>query len=471
MKHLFYQPNQGYVADIIPFYDEGRFHLFYLHDYRNVEKYGEGISWNHISTDDFLHYEDHGVAIPHGTKEAPDLCVFTGSVIKAEGQYHIFYTGSNYHRIPSGACQVILHAVSKDLSIWEKDQDFALAPTEEIDPIHFRDPFVYYDETEKLYKMILICRSKDGHELSGRSVRYTSSNLKDWTYEKVFWVPDMYINQECPDLFRIGEWYYYVFSEYSDTYKTHYVMSKSPDGPWQIPANPDFSSRAFYAAKTAFDGEKHYLFGWIPTRTDNHDDGLWQWGGSLCVLELKQHLDGTLGCILPQSIEVAKNSCPRLSTITSQTTLSRIDGRIDTPFAKGISGTIRIDAEIQFVENTREFGISMGRDFSQKQGYRFSFHPDAQMVQFGTLSFPCRTQGLSSPISLIPGTPVRLSIVIEDDIVVLYCQDAVICSRVCNAGEMDFAFYVIGGSAQIDKITVFDYSSATHTPVIGNHQG
>ena len=44
------------------------------------------------------------------------------------------------------------------------------------------------------------------------------------------------------------------------------------------------------------------MFGWLPTREGNKDEGNWQWGGNLVVHQLVQQRDGTLGCKLPESL-------------------------------------------------------------------------------------------------------------------------------------------------------------------------
>ena len=94
MYRLFYKPEDAVSGDYIPFFWEGTFHLFYLKDWRNAEKYGEGIPWFKVKTQDFYHFEDAGEMIPRGGREDQDLCVFTGSVIAAHGKFHIFYTGN-----------------------------------------------------------------------------------------------------------------------------------------------------------------------------------------------------------------------------------------------------------------------------------------------------------------------------------------------------------------------------------------
>ncbi len=42
-REFFYRPRNAWAADFIPLYAEGKFQLFYLLDWRNAEKYGEGV--------------------------------------------------------------------------------------------------------------------------------------------------------------------------------------------------------------------------------------------------------------------------------------------------------------------------------------------------------------------------------------------------------------------------------------------
>ncbi len=92
---VFYKPKDAVAADFIPFAYDGKFRIFYLHDWRNASVYGEGTPWFLIETDDFLHFEERGEVLPRGSVDDPDLYVFTGSVLRAEGRFHIFYTAHN----------------------------------------------------------------------------------------------------------------------------------------------------------------------------------------------------------------------------------------------------------------------------------------------------------------------------------------------------------------------------------------
>ena len=85
MAALFYKPENAWAADFIPFYQEGRFRLFYLHDWRSPAEHGEGTPWYQISTDDFVRFTEHGEMLPRGSRDEQDLYVFTGSADQCRG--------------------------------------------------------------------------------------------------------------------------------------------------------------------------------------------------------------------------------------------------------------------------------------------------------------------------------------------------------------------------------------------------
>ena len=62
--------------------------------------------------------------------------------------------------------------------------------------------------------------------------RLISDDLTHWTPVAPLWDPHRFVTQECPELFRIGDWWYLVYSEFTDRFVTRYRMSRSPEGPW-----------------------------------------------------------------------------------------------------------------------------------------------------------------------------------------------------------------------------------------------
>jgi hypothetical protein len=109
-------------------------------------------------------------------------------------------------------------------------------------------------------------------------VWFTSTDLQTWEFQGDFWAPGLFSMHEMPDLFRMGDYWYLLTTEYSDKSKTVYRMSTSLAGPWTAPV-ADAEGRRF-------------LFGWVPTKENEDELASWQWGGTLVVHEVVQRPDG-----------------------------------------------------------------------------------------------------------------------------------------------------------------------------------
>ena len=396
MNEVFYKPEGAWAADFIPYFDpkENRFHLFYLHDWRDRQNFGEGTPWYRISTTDLVHYTEHGEMLPRGTIEEQDLYVFTGSVIHALGQYHIFYTGHNpYFRQQGKAEQAIMHAVSDDLQHWQKiPADTFYADPERYEPHDWRDPFVFWNEEAGAFWMLLAARLKEGapSRRRGCTALCTSKDLKTWQVGDPFYAPNLYYTHECPDLFRIGGWWYLVFSEFSEKLVTRYRMSRSLKGPWLAPMVDTFDDSYFYAAKTASDGTVRYLFGWNATREGNQDFAPGQWGGNLAVHEIVQQEDGTLDVCLPESIQahfrqpVEAAFRPGTGKSVIQPDFIQVDA--EGSFASAVGGDLpdpcMVEARIAFNAATRDFGLLLRLQEDGDHAYYVRLQPNEQQVVF-----------------------------------------------------------------------------------------
>ena len=78
---LYFRPEKAVLGDVIPYYDNGVFKPFYLRNYRANRDEQHQDSWVMLSTTDHIHYTEHDTKIVGGT----------GSVIKVDGLYHMFY--------------------------------------------------------------------------------------------------------------------------------------------------------------------------------------------------------------------------------------------------------------------------------------------------------------------------------------------------------------------------------------------
>ncbi|MBX3195469.1 MAG: hypothetical protein KF727_10310 [Microbacteriaceae bacterium] len=294
----YFRPATGWAGDVTPFCRDGVFHLFYLKELRD-EPYDSSrelahapdsrLSFHHVTTTDFVDFHDHGVAIPAGGPADADLSAGTGSILEHDGMFHFFYSGMNP---TSPFPQVQLVATSPDLFTWVKDPAFCLRPVEPYERGDFRDPFVFRDPARGDFVMLLAARvpGPPWHR-RGVTAIARSTDLREWDFHPPVYAPGRFHMHECPDLFEFRGTWYLIFSEFSSGMQTRYRTAPSPLGPFDEPPVDTFDTRAFYAAKSVSDGDRRYLIGWIPSRSES---GEWLWGGQLTAWEIVVTPEGAL---------------------------------------------------------------------------------------------------------------------------------------------------------------------------------
>ena len=112
---LFYTPPHARVGDVIPFYEKGLFKPFYLKNWNAYWAEDRTDGWHMMTTTDHLHYCEQATGIKGGT----------GSVIKHDGVYHLFYCVFTH----KPERQYICHAVSEDMQTWKPLQEETFART------------------------------------------------------------------------------------------------------------------------------------------------------------------------------------------------------------------------------------------------------------------------------------------------------------------------------------------------------
>lgn len=381
---MFYRPEGAVAADVIPFYQNETFYLFYLRDYRDLEHHGEGTPWCLLKTKDFVHFEDQDEVIGRGAQEDQDLYVYTGSVFEKDGVCYIFYTGHNPHYIEQGKPQeCILMATSTDMRTWEKQPDFKLKPTDQMELHDFRDPFVFQEEESGKYIMLLAARQKEGaSDRRGYTAYAVSDDLWNWEIkDEPFYAPGMYFTHECPDLFQMGDWWYLVFSEFTDKHVTHYRMAKKWNGPWLTPKCDTFDNRNLYAAKTVSDGTDRYVIGWNPTNIEDKDYEPQQWGGNIVVHKIIQQTDGQLMVDMPESVRAAycvevpyeeRSSCGFSEKSADGWNIGCVDGYSNLIFS-GRKDVCRISFDVTAAEGTHCFSVILNNDEAAECGYSVDF--------------------------------------------------------------------------------------------------
>jgi beta-fructofuranosidase len=458
MPKLYYQHPKTWFGDCMPVFAAGAFQLFHQRDTRRPGPFGEPFGWALARTADFVNYTDHGEVVLHGTDDDQDQFIFAGCVLEADGKFHAFYTGHNRDYPGRGKpSQVLMHAVSGDLKDWTKIDGELVPPQPGYDPDNWRDPFVLRDEDNGRWVMILGARKgSDQRALTGRTVWLTSTDLNSWEFQGDFWAPGLYTMHEMPDLFRMGDRWYLLTTEYSDRSKTVYRSSESLQGPWSAPVDDAFDGRAYYAARSASDGNHRYLFGWVATKKGDDDLGAWQWGGTLVVHEVYQRDDRSLGVRIPGTVRSALGR-PE-SVISEAVRLSAPDGRTvrelgtlpaDDPY--------RISLRIR-PESARSFAIRLFEDENRSDGYAFTFRVGEHRIDFDRIpNYPWYRydkRGSERPFTIEPGRSYDIGIVVDDTIATLYVDGVALNVRAYQRPGSGLSLDVIDGTVTVERAEI-----------------
>ena len=394
--------NVGGVGDPMPFYDakNSEFKVLYLQDYANNKAYCFHPYWG-LKTKDCSSYESLGEILSAGSNDfQQDAALGTGCCFynEADGLYYIYYTGEN------GKCtnrQVVMRATSPDFKTWTRDNLWQLnGPEYGYNGFDFRDPQIFKGDDGKFH-MIIATRPQAGG--NGIFAEFVSADMKNWENAGSFpMVWDRFC--ECPDVFKMGNWWYLVYSESFQTSwsrKVKYMMADSwenlkkcfndPGANWPKDGREGvLDSRAFYAGKTASNGTDRYIWGWCPYRpVDDIDvrninvgagDGNEpKWGGALVCHKVLQHEDGTLTLTAVPSLN---NKYNKPQTVREMESKGYANGKLTGEGAYVLYNRLGYHNHMSFTVktagNTDKFGVSLFRGSDSKKYYTMVFNPEGE---------------------------------------------------------------------------------------------
>lgn len=304
-------PKNPPCSDPMPLFFDGEYHVIHLSP--PWDSLGEIVpeirskdTQRHISSKDMVHWTVHEPALYPGEpgQMDEDGC-WTGSLVRKrdDGMFYLFFTSFDHD---AENPQKISLATSEDGYHYTKRPDVpTLRPDPYLEQIDYRDSYVFWNEDEQVYWMVLAARYKDGGPFHRKGVitYRTSSDLWNWSEDHVLYSPWYMVCPECPEMFKMGDWWYLVYSHFDQNAKTTYRISKSCHGPWRTPRLPGFDGRRFYAAKSLTDGKRRFQWGNIYERETLTNEGRWTYAGDMAMPhELLQQEDGTLVVCVPHEI-------------------------------------------------------------------------------------------------------------------------------------------------------------------------
>jgi beta-fructofuranosidase len=401
---IHFRPSVGALADTIPIFWKGEYHIFYL-------RAGIGkVPWEHIVSTDLMHWKELPTALrPDGAPDGPDgMNMFTGSVMEHDGTFHIFYTGDN-GRNPNGS-EFICHATSPDLITWTKHPEQAFrADGVTYRNSDFRDPYVFWNEAAKAFWMILCARdAKTGKPVQGVA---QSTDLVSWQQiAPLDYDPPLSRGpSECPDLFRIGETWYLIHSPSGGTTDIRYATDIR--GPYLLPPTPAIDTSILYAAKRMFDGRRHILTGWIRDLGGNRDGGGGGWGGDQCVP--REVYAGAHGQLLFRPVPEALAAFPVVAANSY-----RLQDTAGLPISLSVPDNYLLECRVQLSE-TSEFTLSMREQAGPGSGYRLILRPAKSEAEIAgsKFSYPRR-------VDLDYSKPVTIRAFVQGSIIECFIDDA-----------------------------------------------
>jgi beta-fructofuranosidase len=317
--------------------------------------------------------------------------------------------------------------------------------------------------------MRLAARQTAGpRERRGVTAVAESTDLNTWTVcEEPFYAPGSYFTHECPDLFRMGDWYYLIFSEFSEKNVTRYRMAKSPDGPWLTPAVDSFDGHAYYAAKSCANSEgRRILFGWNPIRNQEKDSERWQWGGTIIPHELIQNADGTLSVVCPHEI-------PDAYATPSPLTVSSTFGPCTKESETYTLGNGRSTAAILFetlpeactvkvrftpAETGLDFGLILRADKEYNSYYRVKLDPlYNRLITDRVSKFDSCTHAYvetERPFPIQPGREIELTLVLEGSVLEVYGGGVATSFRMFDFKGPCLGIYTEHGILTLNRLAV-----------------
>ena len=396
----YYTPAIGRVGDPMPFYDQkaGAFRVLYLQEYTNNQAYRYHPIWA-VQTADGCNYESLGEVLPVGTNDfQQDAALGTGCCYynEKDGLYYVYYTG---HNPQAKYTEAVMRATSPDFKTWTKDDLWQLnGPDYDYSSVDFRDPQIFQAE-DGLYHMVISTRPVWGGD--PKFAEFTSSDMKSWKHAGTFnMIWDRML--ECPDIFKMGNYWYLVYSEsYRTSWsrKVKYMMAPTfealkacfndPGANWPKDGHEGvLDTRAFYAGKTASNGTDRYIWGWCPFRSGGNIDEMNvnvgggdgnepNWSGALVCHKIIQHSDGTLtlGAVPAMAAKYTKEQ--PVNVMASQ---GYSNGTLTGDEAYVLYNRLGTANHITFTVKTSnnwdKFGISMVRGTDSKKYYTMVVNPE-----------------------------------------------------------------------------------------------
>lgn len=198
-------PEQGLLNDPNGLvYFKGKYHVYYQYNFRDTTHRFK--AWGHRTSSDLLTWSEEDIPLVPSEWYDKDGCYSGGSFVKDDCLY-LFYTGTVIEEDGSKSSYQCLATSTDGYHLVKQGP---ILPHPEGYTRHVRDPQVFQG-TNGRYYMLLGAQTND---LRGTTLTYQSDDLHTWKLMGET-APSVSLDSymwECPNLVRLDEYDYFIFS-------------------------------------------------------------------------------------------------------------------------------------------------------------------------------------------------------------------------------------------------------------------
>jgi len=450
------------IGDIHPYYESGIYYLNYIH---TPGAWNDPNAWKvaQLRSTDFLHWEWH--ALNH-TPAGPGQLLpnyFVLSVIKDPflGSYRTFYTWYGGRT-----------SVSSDLVNWDFAVPHQVLPMLDYRYSRYGDNYAFYNEDSHDYWMVILLQRKDLPYYQAGAVGYaTSSDLVNWNWKGELYYPGDKGDPEVPSMFKMGGKWYILVSFYDHMVgKPSYLMSDSPYGPWTVPYPDSLTGKDLAAAMTAWNGTERILLGWIPLYASRPDNQFW--GGHVAFpREVYQLPDGRLATRLekafgnkirgerqfPIGSDALQPQSGSWNIVNGNSAENTGGSGYDVAQVPGSYRRIDLELDLTLVAGCQRAGVVLGRS-PTSAGFEVAVDDENRRFVIWT---PDSWVHSELPIQNPIGQPMRLRIIVEEDILEAFLDDqySLVTRLPQTFHEESVGLFVSEGRARFREVELYRLKS------------
>lgn len=442
----FYAPHGVASGDTFPIYVDGRWHVFSMRE-----------NFAHSSSEDLIHWKQHPEVSFGGA---------TGSVVKHEGQYYMFYTAPG---------QAVSAAVSKDLDAWTPVENNPVVESDGKIYQHgnFRDPYVFYNEEDQCWWLLVGAREVGvTGQRAGCVALAKSEDLLHWKLEKPLWAPRIGPHSDCPQLFQHnGKWFLFYLQRF-----TRYRFADCSFGPWERGEKRNLDSRiAAAGSRPAFDGKRWISFPFMVTLKDQPalgELGEWGYGGPWVVPRQWEFQPDNAITVRPpdEIIQAMHDARPRrrlpldnVEQLTGDWDVSELKKSAVSKSESGGSLLVRgipkdfyLEADVIFDKSNMDARVLFNTNENVESGYILSLMSDDNLaILRGTSYWDTDRELVISPVALEPGRPIKLRMFRTGTIVDIFIDDrTTVTHRLFRFSAGHIALEFVDGTGSFDNLFI-----------------